>query len=45
MIKLEIVFNSRFSTGNNLYQGTNRFSQEGYYLEQHKLEVLGQISF
>ncbi len=43
--KLEIVFNSRFSTGNNLYQGTNRFSQEGYYLEQHKLEVLGDNFF
>lgn len=43
--KLEIVYNSRFSTGNNLYQGTNRFSQEGYYLEQHKLEVLGKNFF
>ncbi len=43
--KLEIIYNSRFSTGNNLYQGTNRFSQEGYYLEQHKLEVLGKNFF
>ncbi len=43
--KLEIVYNSRFSTGNNLYQGTNRFSQEGYYLEQHKFEVLGRNFF
>ena len=43
--KLEIVYNSRFSKGNNLYQGTNRFSQEDYYVEQHKLELLGKNFF
>ncbi|MCT4699959.1 TonB-dependent receptor [Tenacibaculum haliotis] len=43
--KLEIVYNSRFSKGNNLYQAVNRFSQEDYYVEQHKLEVLGKNFF
>ncbi|MDO6743030.1 TonB-dependent receptor [Tenacibaculum soleae] len=43
--KLEIVYNSRFSQGNNLYQASNRFSQEDFYVEQHKLEVLGKNYF
>lgn len=43
--KLELIFSSRFSQGNNSYQGTNRFSQEGYFLEQHKLEVVGKNFF
>ncbi|CAM1349100.1 TonB-dependent receptor [Tenacibaculum insulae] len=43
--KLEIVYNSRFSQGNNLYQASNRFSQEEFYVEQHKLEILGENFF
>ena len=42
--KLEIILNSRLSKGNTLYQGANRFVQN-YYVEQHKLEVLGKNFF
>ncbi|CAM1334121.1 TonB-dependent receptor [Tenacibaculum aestuariivivum] len=43
--KLEVVLNSRFSQGDNLYQGTNRFSQQDFYIEQHKIEFLGKNFF
>ena len=43
--KFEVVYSSRFAKGNSLYQGSNRFSQEDYYLEQHKLEFLGKNFF
>ena len=43
--KFEIVYNSRFSKGNNLYQAANRFSQEDFFVEQHKLEFLGKNFF
>lgn len=43
--KLEVILNSRFSRGNNIYQGSNRFSQKNYYVEQYKLEVLGKNFF
>ncbi|WP_417784784.1 TonB-dependent receptor [Tenacibaculum sp.] len=42
---LEIVLNSRFSRGDNTYQGTNRFSQKGYFIEQYKLELIGKNFF
>ena len=41
---LEIILNSRFSTGSTFYQGTNRFPQR-YYLEQYKMEVIGKNFF
>ena len=42
---LEIIVNSRFSRGDNTYQGTNRFSQKGYFIEQYKLELKGRNFF
>ncbi|WP_428741433.1 TonB-dependent receptor [Tenacibaculum sp.] len=42
---LEIVLNTRYSRGDNMYQGTNRFSQKGYFIEQYKLEFLGKNFF
>ncbi|TDQ28374.1 TonB-dependent receptor [Tenacibaculum caenipelagi] len=42
---LEIVLNTRYSRGDNTYQGTNRFSQKGYFIEQYKLEFLGKNFF
>ncbi len=38
----EIILNSRFSRGDNTYQGSNRFSQKGYFIEQYKLELKGK---
>ncbi|WP_233899589.1 TonB-dependent receptor [Tenacibaculum piscium] len=43
--KLEVILNSRFSLGNNLYQGANRFSQKDFLIEQHKLEFSGKNFF
>lgn len=43
--KLEIILNSRFSRGNNIYQGTNRFFQKDYFVQQYKLEFLGKNYF
>ncbi|MEX6626991.1 TonB-dependent receptor [Tenacibaculum salmonis] len=43
--KLEVILNSRFSQGDNLYQGSNRFSQQEFLVQQHKVEVLGKNFF
>lgn len=39
--RLEIQFASRFALGDNLFQGTSRFAQRDYYINQTKLEVKG----
>lgn len=41
----EIVLNSRFSRGNNIYQGTNRFSQKDYLVQQYRIEFIGKNFF
>lgn len=41
----EIIFNSRFSRGSNIYQGTNRFSQKDFFIQQHRLEFTGKNFF
>ncbi|CAA0210178.1 TonB-dependent receptor [Tenacibaculum maritimum] len=44
--KFEITWTSRFNRGNNnTYQGVNRFSLRGFFLEQHKLEFTGNNFF
>jgi outer membrane receptor protein involved in Fe transport len=42
---LEIIWNSKFGTGNTIYQGTNRYNIQNFFLEQHKLEVVGKNFF
>ncbi len=42
---LEIIWNSKFGTGNTIYQGTNRYNIQNFFLEQHKLEVIGKNFF
>ncbi len=39
--RLQIELSSRFSLRDNLFQGTSRFAQRGYFTEQHKFEVKG----
>ncbi len=34
----EIELNSRFGTGNTIYQGANRYNIKNFFLQQHKLE-------
>ncbi len=36
---LEIILNSKFGMGNTIYQGTNRYSIQNFYMYQNKLEV------
>lgn len=38
---LEIQLASRIAMGDNIFQGTSRFSQRNYYIGQSKLEVKG----
>ena len=35
----EIIYNGRVGQGTTIYQGTNRFSLNNFFLQQHKLEV------
>ncbi len=37
--KLEFVWNSRFGTGQTIYQGANRYVLKDFFIHQHKLEV------
>lgn len=43
--KLEIIWNSRFGIGNNMYHGQNRYLLKDFYAHQHKLEFLGKNFF
>ncbi|MGY8909030.1 MAG: TonB-dependent receptor [Flavobacteriales bacterium] len=43
--RLEIIFNSKFGTGNTIYQGANRYNIRNFYLAQQKLEVRGNNFF
>ncbi|WCC42294.1 TonB-dependent receptor [Tenacibaculum finnmarkense] len=42
---LEVILNARFSSGNNMYQGANRFAQNDFSITQYKLEFLGKNFF
>ena len=43
--RLEVIWNSKFGTGNTIYQGTNRYNIKNFFMEQHKLEVRGENFF
>ncbi|MDB4242256.1 TonB-dependent receptor, partial [Polaribacter sp.] len=43
--RLEIIWNSKFGSGNTIYQGTNRYNIKNFFMEQHKLEVRGKNFF
>jgi outer membrane cobalamin receptor len=43
--RLEIIWNSKYGTGNTIYQGTNRYSIKNFFMEQHKLEFKGKNFF
>ena len=42
---LEFVWNSRIGYGKTLYQGANRYSLDGIFIHQHKLEVKNKNFF
>ena len=43
--RLELIWNSKYGTGNTVYQGQNRYSLVNFLMEQHKLEVKGKNFF
>lgn len=43
--RVEIIWNSKYGTGNTIYQGQNRYSLVNFLMEQHKLEVRGKNFF
>ena len=43
--RLEVIWNSKFGSGNTIYQGGQRYSIKNFYLSQHKLEVKGKNFF
>lgn len=43
--RVEVIWNSKFGTGNTIYQGQNRYNIKNFYLAQHKLEVRGKNFF
>ncbi|PQJ76745.1 TonB-dependent receptor [Polaribacter glomeratus] len=43
--RLEVIVNSKFGTGNTIYQGGQRYSIKNFYLAQHKLEFKGKNFF
>lgn len=43
--RVEIIWNSKFGSGNTIYQGQNRYNIKNFYMAQHKLEVRGKNFF
>ncbi|MEI7509140.1 MAG: hypothetical protein WCJ62_06705, partial [Flavobacterium sp.] len=43
--KLEIIWQSKFGFGNAVYQGTNRYYLNDFFMQQHKLELKGKNFF
>mgnify|MGYP000274168272 CR=1 FL=1 len=43
--RLEIIWNSKYGTGNTIYQGQNRYNIQNFFMEQHKLEFKGKNFF
>ncbi len=43
--RIEVIWNSKFGTGNTIYQGQNRYNIKNFYMAQHKLEVRGKNFF
>ncbi|WP_275316018.1 TonB-dependent receptor [Tenacibaculum bernardetii] len=43
--RLEIIWNSKYGTGNTIYQGQNRYNIQNFFMQQHKLEFKGKSFF
>ncbi|MFO7674158.1 MAG: TonB-dependent receptor, partial [Lutibacter sp.] len=41
----EIILNSKFGSGNTIYQGANRYNINNFFMQQHKLEIKGDNFF
>ncbi len=43
--RLEVIWNTKLGRGNTIYQGTNRYNIQNFFMEQHKLELRGKNFF
>lgn len=43
--RLEIIWQSKFGTGNAVYQGANRYYLNEFFMQQHKIEFKGRNFF
>jgi hypothetical protein len=43
--KLEVIWQSKFGFGNTVYQGGNRYYLNGFFMQQHKIELKGKNFF
>ncbi len=41
----EIIWQSKFGFGNSIYQGASRYNLNGFFMQQHKLELKGKNFF
>lgn len=41
----EIIWQSKFGFGNTVYQGANRYYLNGFFMQQHKIELKGKNFF
>jgi outer membrane receptor protein involved in Fe transport len=41
----ELIYNGKIGTGNTIYQGSNRYALNGFFMQQHKLEARGTSFF
>ena len=42
---IEIIWQSKFGFGNSIYQGASRYNLNGFFMQQHKLELKGKNFF
>ncbi len=42
---VEIIWQSKFGFGNSVYQGASRYNLNGFFMQQHKLELKGKNFF
>ena len=41
----EFIYNGKIGTGNTIYQGTNRYALDGFFMQQHKIEARNKNFF
>ncbi|MGB0836937.1 MAG: TonB-dependent receptor [Flavobacteriaceae bacterium] len=41
----ELIYNGKVGTGNTIYQGSNRYALDKFFMQQHKLEVRNRNFF
>jgi iron complex outermembrane receptor protein len=42
---IEIIWQSKFGFGNSIYQGASRYNLNGFFMQQHKIELKGKNFF